>query len=86
MLAEFTTPACGLANGTSSGDIACSSSSTVDMPNALASFGVIGQDMDTGVDGCESRNLAWFREAVGVSAKNEFNQSEFLPATDGLTS
>jgi len=59
------------------------------MPNALASFGVIGQDMDTGVDGCESRNLAWFREAVGVSAKNElneFNQSEFLPATDGLTS
>jgi hypothetical protein len=60
---------CGLADRASSGE---STSSTVGMPNALCTTalpltGVTGHDMDTGVDGCESRNLAWFKEAFGVS-------------------
>lgn len=64
------------------------------MPNALDDTaprpfcGVTGHDMDTGVDGCESKNLAWFMEAVGVSfsAEKKLNQSACPPATDGLTS
>jgi hypothetical protein len=68
MLAKFDA-GCGLDNRASSGETA---SSTVGMPNALCTTawpltGVTGHDMDTGVDGCESRNLAWFKETVGVS-------------------
>jgi len=64
------------------------------MPNALDDTellpfcGVTGHAVDTGVDGCESRNLARFREAVGVSASamKGLNQSECPPAADGLAS